>query len=125
MKKIIPTISSIADAKAHVINHIKIEEVLWNEMLFDYGLDFAKHFANNYQNPQQMFAKLTQTKAKEGYKNNSFWSWWMFNWLLDDREFCVLTNTLKTMTYQAYKSYMVNNEELTKQLMQQVNDKNF
>jgi hypothetical protein len=120
--------NDVLSVKKEVLRLTRMDEGQWCAMMFDKGCEFAENFCKQFSNPKYNYNQLVKVEAtKNGRVTNFFWSWWRFKWTLNDKEWlinepyqCAMTNT-----YDQWKEAMLNNYQLDRELLEDLDTKSF
>lgn len=110
----------IGQAKRAVLKITGISELHYNSMVFSYGDAFAQQFAGLFPDPEKTYNKLIKAPVQSGEGSNWYWSWWQFNWLLNDQLWYNSKVYAQQLTYEQFKAYMLNDDQLEKQLLEDI-----
>lgn len=118
MNQVLKSIN-ITNAKKAVLAITGLTDEQYNAFMYESGLHFADGFSKLLADPAYTYKQLTQAiPAKAEDKNNYFWSWWHFNWLLTDKMWYDSKVYAQQISYEQYKTYMIGDEALETQLLQ-------
>jgi len=93
-------------------------EEQWATMLFDYGYRFAAHFSSMFPGKEKMIEELLiKTPAQSGDTHNWFWMWWKIKFIQDDWEYINQKVYQQPVSYDLYKTYMLQSEILEQDLL--------
>ena len=114
-----PYSTKLVNVKENVLKATGLSEYEWFWMQVDTGRAFAQAFANTTDDPDDTYVRLMSKKPgqKEG-ERNFFWSWWVVQWLLDDRMYYRNKAQFQQISYAQFKAYMLSNEMLEKMLFE-------
>jgi hypothetical protein len=66
--------------------------------------------------PLECYNAMTDKPATSD--RNYFWDFWVYQWFLNDKQWYDNKMYAQRLSYEHYKSYMINDENLTNQLIQ-------
>jgi hypothetical protein len=124
-----PTVIATESPTAHSIDALKFShrwilkrndffEEQWLNKMFDHGYRFASYFAAMFPGRENMIEQmLLQAAPEPGQEHNWFWSWWKTKWMQDDWQYITDKVHLQPISYDQYKSYMLNCEMLEQDLL--------
>lgn len=101
-------------------------EEQWATMMFEYGYLFASQFASLFTGRErQVEQELLEAAPEAGQPHNWYWMWWKLKWMQDDWNWVNDKVHLQPITYDHYKTYMINCEILEQDLMNLLETKKF
>ena len=107
----------LADVKRAVVSITGITQDNYNLLMYNTGLQFAEQFARLTHDPLDVYEAMVR-KPKDNADRNYFWDWWVFKWFLNDQRWYQDKVYQQPLRYEHYKSYMVNDEQLTDELLE-------
>lgn len=104
--------------------HTEFTEEQWFNMIIDYGLIYANQFSLCFTTKQPLvYQVLTSSAPEQGCKHNWFWQWFKLKWMQDDWDYINNKVYQQGVSYQHFKTYMIQNEMLEVELVNLLHDK--
>jgi endo-beta-N-acetylglucosaminidase D len=89
--------TALQQAKANILAMYKLSEEAYQEMIFEYGCQFAERIAQGNENQYQYITQNADAK---------FWNWWIYRWIADD-QLLLQCNVLSENNYSNFKIDLV------------------
>jgi len=103
----------VSNNRLIIIEQIVTKEE-WIDMMLDYGQRFAHLFSRIYDSDAEKIENYL-TKSIVG---NWYWRWWKLKWMQDDHHYIYnKVQRMANLTYEQYKCYLLNDENLEQDLL--------